>query len=74
MAETIKINCIIVDDETEALLRHFEQIHILSKEWDAERAIQAIVDTVPDIVFFDVEMPKYYSLAKTRSILTGGIY
>jgi len=64
MTETRKINCIIVDDETEALdrmeslLKHFEQIAILSKEWDAERAIQTIVDIVPDIVFIDVEMPK----------------
>jgi len=64
MTGTKKINCIIVDDEIEALdrmealLKHFEQINILSEESDAEKAVSGIIETIPDIVFIDVEMPK----------------
>lgn len=63
MEKMTKINCIIVDDEREALdrfetlLKHFGQINILSKEWNAESAIQRIIDFTPDIVFLDMEMP-----------------
>jgi len=57
------INCMIVDDERDAiarlkqLLKNFNNIKILTTEDDAERACKKIVQSNPEIVFLDIEMP-----------------
>ncbi len=57
------INCMIVDDERDAiarlkqLLKNFNNIKILTTEDVAERTCKKIVQYNPDIVFLDVEMP-----------------
>lgn len=59
-----KLNCILIDDETEALDRleslliKFDFVNILAKVDSAEEAVGKIVDLKPNLVFVDVEMPR----------------
>ncbi|GBD92359.1 response regulator protein TmoT [bacterium BMS3Abin04] len=59
-----KLNCILIDDETEALdrleslLTKFEFINILAKIDSAENAVKQIIELKPNLVFIDVEMPR----------------
>lgn len=59
-----KINCIIIDDETEALDRlesllvKFDFVNILEKIENPDKATERIVELKPDLVFIDVEMPR----------------
>jgi len=59
-----KMLCLLVDDEKEArdrmekLLGSFEEIELLAAEEDPGAAIKLIIETNPDIVFVDVEMPR----------------
>jgi DNA-binding NarL/FixJ family response regulator len=69
------ITAILVDDEKIALnrmadiLKHFPHVNIISKESEPETAIERIVKTKPDVVFFDVEMlsmPGFNLVQKVR--------
>lgn len=57
------INCVIVDDEFDAiercsnLLHQVGDVRVLSKENEAEKAAHKIIQLKPDLVFMDVEMP-----------------
>ena len=59
-----KLNCILIDDETEALdrlenlLTKFEFVNILAKVDVAEDAVKQIIELKPNLVFVDVEMPR----------------
>lgn len=59
-----KLNCILIDDEQEALdrleslLTKFEFVNILTKIINAEDALSQIIVLKPDLVFVDVEMPR----------------
>ena len=59
-----KLNCILIDDETEALdrlenlLTKFEFVNILAKVDAAEDAVKQIIERKPNLVFVDVEMPR----------------
>lgn len=58
-----KIKTVLVDDEVRALnrmqilLKNFPEIEILEQFYDADQAIEFIVENEPDIVFLDIEMP-----------------
>ncbi|HET56697.1 MAG TPA: response regulator transcription factor [Ignavibacteria bacterium] len=58
------ITCIIVDDEREALdrlqslLGKFDFVDVIDTKTNADAAIKAIVEKIPDLVFVDVEMPR----------------
>ncbi len=58
-----KLKTVIVDDEIRALnrmkilLQNFEEIEILEQFYDADKAIEYIVEVEPDLVFLDIEMP-----------------
>ncbi|MCF6268175.1 MAG: response regulator transcription factor [Melioribacteraceae bacterium] len=58
------INCILIDDETEALdrletlLTKFDCINILAKIDTPDKAIESIVELNPNLIFIDVEMPR----------------
>jgi DNA-binding NarL/FixJ family response regulator len=58
-----KITAILVDDEKLALnrladlIKLFDHIEVISKEFNPVSAIESIVKLKPDIVFIDVEMP-----------------
>ena len=59
-----KLNCILIDDEQEALDRleslliKFDFVNILEKIYDPEEAVKKIIVLKPDLVFVDVEMPR----------------
>ncbi len=59
-----KLNCILIDDEQEALDRleslliKFDFVNILEKIYNPEEAVKKIVAQKPDLVFIDVEMPR----------------
>ncbi|MCP5063783.1 MAG: response regulator [Ignavibacteriae bacterium] len=59
-----KLNCILIDDETEALDRleslliKFDFINILAKINTPEEAVPKIINLKPNLVFIDVEMPR----------------
>ncbi|MBK7104501.1 MAG: response regulator transcription factor [Ignavibacteriae bacterium] len=58
------INCILIDDEKEALdrleslLNKFEFVKILAKIDNCEKAVKSIIEEKPNLVFIDVEMPR----------------
>lgn len=58
-----KLTAIIVDDEKLALnrladlVKLFDHIEVISKEYNPVTAIESIVKLKPDVVFLDVEMP-----------------
>jgi DNA-binding NarL/FixJ family response regulator len=59
-----KLNCILIDDETEALDRleslliKFDFVNIIAKTDSAEEAVKQILELKPNLVFIDVEMPR----------------
>jgi len=59
-----KINCILIDDETEALDRleslliKFNYVDILAKIDTPDKAVESIIKLNPNLVFIDVEMPR----------------
>ncbi len=59
-----KVKAIIVDDEKDALnrmadlLKLFDHVQLLHKEFEPETALERIVKTKPDLVFLDIEMPR----------------
>ena len=59
-----KINCILIDDETEALERlesllvKFDFVNILQKIEIPDKSVEIIVKLNPNLVFLDVEMPR----------------
>jgi|WetSurSiteA1Bulk_404760.scaffolds.fasta_scaffold01119_4 two-component system, LytTR family, response regulator len=58
-----QVNCIIVDDEAaaadmlESLLSAFSRLKIVAKISEPQKAITAILQTKPDLVFMDIQMP-----------------
>lgn len=71
-----KLRAILVDDEKLAinrlsnLIKLFDHIDVISKEFNAFSAIESIVELKPDIVFLDVEMPGmtgFTLISKVRS-------
>jgi two-component system LytT family response regulator len=62
----IKLKVILVDDEESArdvlenlLIRFCPDVEILGKYTNVESAVEAIHTLKPDLVFLDIEMPKY---------------
>lgn len=55
--------CILVDDEIEAmdvleeLLKPFPEFKIIAKEKSVDNALQSIVQSTPDLLILDIEMP-----------------
>ncbi len=60
---TMKIRCIIVDDEQPArdelryLLSRYDDIDIIGEADSAGKAISLIQQSIPDLVFLDIQMP-----------------
>lgn len=63
MRPQVKLRELLVDDEEpardrlERILSGFEEIEIVGTAGDGEEALRKISDTVPDLVFLDIDMP-----------------
>lgn len=70
----LKIKTVLVDDEERALKRmqillsKFKEIEVLETINDATYAIEFIIETVPDLVFLDIEMPGKTGLEIAKEI------
>jgi len=68
------IRTVLVEDEQLArdrlrqLLSAFEDINIVGEAGDGEQAIEKILETQPDLVFLDVQMPGCNGLEVVRSL------
>ena len=75
-----EIACVIIDDEETAverlanLLKHFDNIKIVSKETNSERAIDKIIEHYPEIVFLDIEIDKKNGFDIVREVRKQNIF
>ena len=75
-----KIKCVVIDDEKEAcdrlesLLGKISYIDLIAKKTDAESGIKAIIESSPEIVFLDVEMPAKSGFDVVNEIHKIGLY
>lgn len=75
-----KLSCFILDDERgpresmAMLLQKFEDISIIGIEEKPEKAIESIVKKNPDLVFIDVEMPRYSGFEVIKEIRKQDIF
>ena len=66
--ESTTISAILIDDEPEAInllemyLRHFPSITITAKECNAENGLKLVTETLPELVFLDIDMPEMNGL------------
>ena len=72
--KAIKIKTVLVDDEERALnrmkmlLSKFQEVEVTEAIKDTEYAIKFILESAPDLVFLDIEMPGKTGLEIAREI------
>ena len=75
-----KLTCFILDDERDArermavLLQKFEDVSIIGIEGIPEDAIKSIINKKPDLVFIDVEMPRYSGFDVIKEIREQNVF
>jgi DNA-binding LytR/AlgR family response regulator len=61
--DQITISAIIIDDEPDAInlleiyLRQFPSIKVIGKETEARKGLELVKETLPELVFLDIDMP-----------------
>jgi DNA-binding LytR/AlgR family response regulator len=74
------ISAVIIDDEPEAInllemyLRHFSFIKIAAKETNAIKGLQLVRETLPELVFLDIDMPDMNGLQVADEIQSDNFY
>jgi len=74
------ISAIIIDDEPNAInllemyLRQFPFIEIIGKETVAEKGLKLVKETLPELVFLDIDMPDMNGLIVADQIQTDNFY
>lgn len=74
------ISAVIIDDEPEAIhllemyLRQFTFIKITAKETNAIKGLQLVRDTLPELVFLDIDMPDMNGLQVADEIQSDNFY
>lgn len=74
------ISAIIIDDEPEAInllemyLRQFPFIQVTGKETDAAKGLELVTETLPELVFLDIDMPEMNGLQVAGEIRAGNLY
>jgi two-component system LytT family response regulator len=69
-----KISAIIIDDEPDAInllslyLRHYPSINVIGSETDAKKGLTLVGETLPELVFLDIDMPDMNGLQVAASI------
>jgi len=72
------ISAIIIDDEREAIkllemyLRQYPLIRVTGKETNAKKGLEMVLETMPEIVFLDVDMPDMDGLKLAGKIHSEG--
>jgi DNA-binding LytR/AlgR family response regulator len=74
------ITAVIIDDEPDAInllemyLRQFPFIKIAAKETNAIKGLQLVRDTIPELVFLDIDMPDMNGLQVADEIQSDNFY
>lgn len=74
------ISAIIIDDEAEAItllemyLRQFPQINVTGKETNAVKGLEMVKETLPELVFLDIDMPEMNGLQVASHIHSDNFY
>ena len=78
--DQITISAIIIDDEPNAInllemyLRQFPFIEIIGKETVAGKGLELVKETLPELVFLDIDMPDMNGLIVADKIQTDNFY
>lgn len=78
--ESTTISAILIDDDPEAIhllemyLRHFASITITDKSCDAIEGLNRVTETLPDLVFLDIDMPGMNGLQVADQIASGNYH
>lgn len=73
------IKVIVVDDSKidrlriTQLLKHFDKVELIAEESESELAINTIIETKPDLVFLDIEMPNLSGFDIVNAINDKGV-
>jgi len=74
------LSAVIIDDEPEAInllemyLRQFPFVKVTAKETNAIQGLQLVKDTLPELVFLDIDMPDMNGLQVADQIQTDNFY
>lgn len=74
------LSAVIIDDEPEAInllemyLRHFSFIKVTAKETNALKGLQLVRETLPELVFLDIDMPDMNGLQVADEIQSDNFY
>lgn len=74
--ESTDISAIIIDDEPEAInllemyLRFFPFIKVVGKETQAKKGLELAMETLPELIFLDIDMPEMTGLQVADQIHT----
>ena len=72
--ESNSISAVIIDDEPEAInllemyLRHFPSVTVTGKELHSEKGLELVKNTLPELVFLDIDMPDMNGLQVAHKI------
>jgi len=78
--ELTNISAIIIDDEPEAInllemyLRSFQFIKVIGKETVAKKGLELVKETLPELVFLDIDMPHMNGLQVAGKIQSDNFY
>ena len=79
MDQTI-ISAIIIDDEPDAIdllemyLRKFTYVNVIGKECQAKKGLELVKETLPELVFLDIDMPDMNGLIVAEKIQSENFY
>jgi DNA-binding LytR/AlgR family response regulator len=74
--DSTSISAIIIDDEPEAInllemyLRFFPFIKVVGKETQAQKGLELAMETLPELIFLDIDMPEMTGLQVADQIHT----
>ncbi|MDP2336455.1 MAG: LytTR family DNA-binding domain-containing protein [Bacteroidota bacterium] len=78
--DSTNISAIIIDDETDAIsllemyLRQFPYITVTGKETHAQKGLELAKETLPELVFLDIDMPEMNGLQVAKLIQSENFY
>jgi two-component system, LytTR family, response regulator len=78
--DSAKISAVIIDDEQDSInllqmyLRHFPNINVTGTETNAIKGLELVDETLPELVFLDIDMPGMNGLQVADKIHSDNFY